>query len=122
MPQRNSRYLYDKVYARRGQMENLIKDHKNALRSDLTSCHNFVANSFRLLLHSAAYVLMHHLREVVLAGTRLATAQLDTLRLRLLRIGARVVEKSKVIRFHLPTTYPHQELFAHAHGMLFAPR
>jgi len=120
MPQRNCAYLYDKVYARRGQMENLIKDHKNALRSDLTSCSSFVANSFRLMLHSAAYVLLHHLREKVLAGTHMTTAQFDTLRLRLLKVGARIVEKSKVIRFHLPTTYAYRDTFVLAHKEVLA--
>lgn len=120
MPQRNSGYLYDKVYAYRGQMENLIKDHKNALRSDLTSCSSFVANTFRVMLHSAAYVLLHHLREKVLAGTELATAQFDTLRLRLLKVGARIVEKSHIIRFHLPTTYAYRRLFIQAHREVLA--
>ena len=118
MPQKNAGYLYDKVYCRRGQMENLIKDHKNGLRSDLTSCSSFTANSFRLLLHSAAYVLLHHLRERILAGTSMATALFDTLRLKLLKIGARVVERSKVIRFHLPSTYAYRETFTLAHKRL----
>jgi hypothetical protein len=119
MPQKNAGYLYDKVYCRRCQMENLIKDHKNGLRSDLTSCTNFTANCFRLLLHSAAYILLHHLRERILAGTSMATALFDTLRLKLLRIGARIIEKSKVVRFHLPTTYAYQEAFVLAHARLF---
>jgi hypothetical protein len=118
MPQKNVGYLYDKVYCRRCQMENLIKDHKNGLRSDLTSCSSFTANSFRLLLHSAAYVLLHHLRERILAGTSMATALFDTLRLKLLKIGARVVERSKVIRFHLPSTYAYRETFTLAHKRL----
>lgn len=118
MPHKSARYLYDKVYCRRGQMENLIKDHKNGLRSDLTSCTSFTANSFRLLLHSAAYVLMHHLRERVLARTSLASALFDTLRLKLLKVGARIVEKSKVVRFHLPTTYAYRDMFTLAHARL----
>ncbi len=118
MPQKNAGYLYDKVYCRRCQMENLIKDHKNGLRSDLTSCTSFTANAFRLLLHSAAYVLMHHLREDLLAGTSLATALFDTLRLKLLKVGARIVEKSKVVRFHLPTTYAYRDMFIFVHAQL----
>lgn len=118
MPQKNPGYLYDKVYCRRCQMENLIKDHKNGLRSDLTSCTSFTANCFRLLLHSAAYVLLHHLRERVLAGTSMSTALFDTLRLKLLKVGARVVERSKVVRFHLPTTYAYRETFTLAHAHL----
>lgn len=118
MPQKNPGYLYDKVYCRRCQMENLIKDHKNGLRSDLTSCSSFTANCFRLLLHSAAYVLLHHLREHVLAGTSMATALFDTLRLKLLKVGARIVERSKVVRFHLPTTYAYRDTFVLAHAHL----
>jgi hypothetical protein len=118
MPQKNPKYLYDKLYCQRGRAENLIKDHKNGLRSDLTSCSSFTANCFRLLLHSAAYVLMHHLREHTLRGTVLAGAMFDTLRLKLLKVGARIIQRSKVIRFHLPTTYVYQQTFALAHSRL----
>jgi hypothetical protein len=118
MPQKNAGYLYDKVYCRRCQMENLIKDHKNGLRSDLTSCTSFSANSFRLLLHSAAYVLLHHLRERILAGTSMATALFDTLRLKLLKVGARIIEGGKVVHVHLPTTYAYKEMFSFVHARL----
>jgi len=95
-------WLYEKVYCKRGQAENWIKDHKNALRSDLTSCHRFTANQFRLLLHSMAYSILHEFRSRILKRTELAKAQMDTIRWSVLKIGARVVEKSRVIRFHLP--------------------
>ena len=61
-------FIYETAYCGRGQMENFIKDHKLALNSDRTSCHSFSANSFRLFLHSAAYVLMHALREKQVFG------------------------------------------------------
>lgn len=122
MPQKNAGYLYDKIYCRRCQMENLIKDHKNGLRSDLTSCTSFKANSVRLLLHSAAYVLLHHLRERILAGTGMATALFETVRLRLLKVGTRIVERSKAVRFHLPTTYAHRDMFILAHQRLLQPQ
>ena len=54
-----SSFLYETAYCGRGQMENFIKEHKIALRSGRTSCHSFIANCFRLMLHSAAYVIMH---------------------------------------------------------------
>ncbi len=55
--------MSDESYCARGRMENFIKDHKNALHSDRTSCPRFEANIFRLFLHGAAYVLVHALRE-----------------------------------------------------------
>lgn len=103
-------FIYETVYCSRGRMENFIKDHKVALNSDRTSCHNFSANSFRLLLHSAAYVLMHALRDKTLAGTDLAKAQFDTIRLRLLKIGAEVRELKTKLIFRLPSSYPNKDL------------
>jgi hypothetical protein len=57
-----AKYLYEAVYCDRGRMEQMIKDHKTALKSDRTSCHRKEANSFKLFIQSAAYVLMHALR------------------------------------------------------------
>ena len=79
-----AQYLYDVVFCGRGRMELMIKDHKVALKSDRTSCTRKEANQFRLFIHSAAYVLMHAMRENLLRGSELATAQFDTIRLRLL--------------------------------------
>jgi hypothetical protein len=89
---------YEKLYCSRGCVELMIKEHKRALHSDRTSCHRFEANQFRLFLHSVAYILMHAFRCTVLKGTELACAQFDTIRLRLLKIGARVqILKTKII-------------------------
>ena len=83
--------LYDRCYVQRADAcENSIKDLKRALKADRLSCHRFWANQFRLLLHAAAYVLMYMLRRAA-HGTELADAQMDTLRLRLLKIGVRVL-------------------------------
>jgi len=65
--QAGAKYLYDVVYSGRGAMELMIKDHKNALKSDRTSCTRKEANQFRLFLHSAAYVLLHTLRDQILS-------------------------------------------------------
>jgi hypothetical protein len=100
-----AKYLYETVYCGRGAMELMIKDHKNGLRSDRTSCHQFTANQFRLFLHSAAYVVMHHLRCVKLRGTQLAHAQFDTIRLRLLKIGTRVENGKTRILLHFPKAF-----------------
>jgi len=102
--------VYKYLYCGRGQMENYIKDHKLHLKSDRTSCHDFLANQFRLFLHSAAYVLLHSLRENTLKGTQFALAQFDTIRLHLLKIGARVRELKTKVCLHLPSSFPHQPI------------
>jgi len=116
--QAGAKYLYDTVYSGRGTMELMIKDHKTALKSDRTSCTRKEANQFRLFLHSAAYVLLHELRDQLLRGSELARAQFDTIRLRLLKIGARVQIGKTFIRFHLPASYPLQPLLHRASAIL----
>jgi hypothetical protein len=104
-------FIYETVYCGRGQMENFIKDHKVALKSGRTSCHSFMANFFRLMLHSAAYSILHTLREKALNGTEFATAQFDTIRLRLLKVGTEVREMKTKIHFILPSSYPLKNVF-----------
>jgi len=104
-------FIYDTIYCARGQMENYIKNHKTFLHSDRTSCHSFLANQFRLFLHSAAYVLLHTLAEQGLKGTRWARAQFNTLQNRILKVGARVHELVTKVKFHFPTSFPLKELF-----------
>jgi hypothetical protein len=104
-------FMYETVFSGRGQMENFIKEHKIALRSGRTSCHSFTANCFRLMLHSAAYVIMHTLREKALFGTSLANAQFDTIRLKLLKIGAEVRELKTKLHFILPASCPVKDIF-----------
>jgi len=94
-----------RFYTDRGDMENRIKDLKNALCADRLSCHRFLSNQFRLLLHVAAYILMFSLREN-LQKTALASAQMDTLRLKLLKIGAKVVVSARRVWFHLASSHP----------------
>jgi hypothetical protein len=103
--------LYDGVYCARGDMENRIKEQQLWLFADRTSCHAFVANQFRVLLAAAAYVLVEHLRREGLAGTPLAAAQVSTIRLQLLKIGAQVVTSVRRIVLHLAGGYPWQDLF-----------
>ena len=104
-------FMYETVYCGRGQMENFIKEHKIALKSGRTSCHSFIANCFRVMLHSAAYVIMHTFREKALAGTSLARAQFDTIRLKLLKIGAEVRELKTKLQFILPASCPVKDLW-----------
>lgn len=106
-----SAYLYDTVYCKRGNTELYIKDHKHALKSDRTSCNKATANQFRLFLHSAAYQIMHALRENILKGTQLANAQFDTIRLRLLKIAAQVRVMKTKITFHLPIHFSMQNIY-----------
>ena len=108
-------FLYQTAYCDRGRMENFIKEHKIALSSGRTSCHRFMANCFRLMLHSVAYVILHTLREKALVGTDFATAQFDTIRLRLLKIGAEVREMKTKLHFILPSSFPLKDVFVAMH-------
>jgi len=104
--------LYDEVYCARGEMENRIKEQQLGLFADRTSCHGWWANQFRLLLSSCAYVLMERLRALALAGTELARAQVGTIRLKLLKIGAVVLRNTRKVRLLLSSSYPYQAIFA----------
>ncbi len=101
--------LYD-WYVDRGEAELWIKDLKRACRADRLSDGRFWANQFRLFLHAAAYWLLDTLRRWLTAhgSPRL---QLDTLRLRLLKIGGRVRELRTCVRLHLATSHPAQSLW-----------
>jgi len=113
--------LYDEVYCQRGEMENRIKEQQLDLFADRTSCHRFLANQFRLLLSSAAYVPVQALRRTALVGTELARAQVGTIRLRLFKVAARVVVSARRVGFHLASSYPYQEVFRVVHERLTGP-
>lgn len=102
--------LYEDLYCRRGAAENHIKSWKTHLAADRTSCTRATANQFRLFLHAGAYWLMWGLRAALPKRSRFAVAQFDTIRLRLLKIAARVVEMKTQIRVHLPTSCPDQAI------------
>jgi hypothetical protein len=97
-------------YVRRGGAEGWIKDFKRALKADRLSCHRFMANQFRLLLHVAAYWLLDTLR-TKLVESGLKPMQLDTLRLFLVKIGGRVRELLTKVRLHLASGHPGQRLW-----------
>jgi hypothetical protein len=103
--------IYDGRYTAHGDMENRIKEQQLDLFADRTSCHRFGANQLRLLLASAAYVLMEHLRREGLKGTELARAQVGTIRLKLLKVAARIVTSVRRVVFHLSSSYPYAQLF-----------
>ena len=107
----SAKHLYEDVYCQRGQMENLIKLHKAQMASDRMSCHSATANQVRLVLHTAAYWLMLSVRDAIPETDPLAKAEFNTLRERLIKIGARVIERLARIRIQLPTSCPEGELF-----------
>ena len=88
-------WIYDSLYCARGQAENLIKLHKTQLASDRTSCRSAIANQVRLVLHTAAYWLMLTVRDAIPKQRDLAKAEFSTLRLRLIKIAARVIETAR---------------------------
>lgn len=111
--------LYD-WYVRRGEPELWIKDLKDACFADRLSCHRFWANQFRLLLHAAAYWLLDTLRRLLIqAGA--ARLQLDTLRLRLIKIGGWVREQAQTFSLHLASSHPGEPLW-HLLAARFNPR
>jgi len=103
--------LYDNLYCQRGDAENRIKEQQLGLFADRTSCHDFQANQFRVLLSAAAYVLMETLRRVGLAGTELAKAQVGTIRLKVLKIGGRIVRSVRRLVVHLASGFPMKKTF-----------
>ncbi len=97
-------------YTQRGETENRIKDLKLALSADRLSCHRFLANQFRLLLHAAAYWLLDVLRsKLVQAGVE--PMQLDTLRLILIKVGGRVRQLATKVRLYLASGHPGERLW-----------
>jgi hypothetical protein len=111
-----AKHLYETIYCARGEAENFIKLHKAQLASDRTSCRDPKANQFRLVLHTAAYWLMLALRKAVPKRSVLFRAEFATLRLRLLKIAARVVEGVGRIRVSLPSACPDAALLRHLAG------
>lgn len=105
--------LYDKLYCARGDMENRIKEQQLHLFADRTSCHQWWANQFRLLLASLAYTLLEAIRRLALKGTEMAKAQCRTIRLKLFKVGAVIIKNTRRIRLLLPSAYPYQQLFTH---------
>jgi hypothetical protein len=107
-----AKHVYERLYCARGQAENHIKAWKNHLAADRTSCHAAEANQFRLFLHAGAYWLLWSMRRVMPKGSTWRVMQFDTLRLRLIKIAARVVELKTQLKIHLPSSAPDQAIFA----------
>ena len=110
--------LYEDLYCARGDMENRIKEQQLALFADRTSAHQMAVNQLRLWFSSVAYVLMEELRRLGLVGTALARAQCGTMRLKLLKIGARIRITSRRVWVMLSSAYPHKAVFLQAFHQL----
>jgi len=102
----SAEHLYERLYCARGQAENLIKLHKAQLASDRTSCRSPLANQMRLILHTAAYWLILTVRDAVPRTHALATAEFATIRLRILKLGARVIETASRVRLAFAAACP----------------
>ena len=112
-----ARALYEQLYCARGEMENRIKE-QLSLFADRMSAETLRANQLRLYLSSLAYVLVHALRRLGLAATEWARAQVNTIRLRLLKIAAEVRLSARRICLRYPRAYPWKALFAAAWSAL----
>jgi len=110
----DARTLYEDHYCARGDMENRIKEQQLALFADRTSTAEMRSNQLRLWFSSLAYALMHAVRRLALSGTPLARAQCNTIRLKLLKIGAAVRVSVRRVWISLSESYPFREVFEQA--------
>ena len=113
LPTGSAEHVYETLYCARGQAENLIKLHKAQLASDRTSCRSPLANQMRLILHTAAYWLTLTVRDTIPATHALAPAEFATIRLRLLKLGTRVIETASRVRLAFAAACPDAALFRH---------
>jgi len=89
----------------------IVKAEQLDLFADRTSCHRFLANQFRLFMASAAYVLLEHIRRVALRGTELAKARCQTIRLKLIKIGAIVLVNTRRILIRMSEHFVYKDLY-----------
>jgi hypothetical protein len=104
--------LYERLYCARGEMENRIKEQQLGLFADRTSTATMRGNQLRLWIASMAYTLAQALRRIGMAGTSLATAQVSTIRVRLLKLSGLVRISVRRIRIALSSAFPLQDVFA----------
>jgi len=111
--------LYQR-YCARGEIENRIKEQQLYLFADRTSCSKWLPNQLRVLLSALAYTLLNTIRQKALAGTELVRARCDTIRLKLLKIGASVVRNTRRVTLMLSESYPYKDIFRLAAARLHA--
>jgi len=109
--------LYEKFYCARGEMENRIKE-QMCLFADRLSTDEMKGNQLRLYFSALAYSLVEALRRLALKGTEWAQAQVDTIRLKLLKIGAVVKISVRRVVLQLSSSYPWKDIFAQAYHAL----
>jgi transposase InsO family protein len=114
----SAEHIYETLYCARGQAENLIKLHKAQLASDRTSCRSPLANQMRLILHTAAYWLILTVRDAIPRTHALATAEFTTIRLRILKLGARVIEMASRVRLAFAAACPDATLIRYVAAAL----
>ena len=114
----DTRSLYEDMYCGRGDMENRIKEQQLCLFADRTSAATMRANQLRLLFSSVAYTLMAALRRLGLKNTELASARCDTIRLKLLKIGARIKVTVRRVWISLSQSWPYREIFVMVYKQL----
>jgi hypothetical protein len=107
----DAQVLYEDWYCARGNMENRIKEQQLCLFADRTSVATMRANQLRLWFSSVAYMLLDAVRRIGLRGTVLARAQCDTIRLKLLKIGAWIAVRCRTVRIRLSSGCPYADLF-----------
>jgi hypothetical protein len=110
----NSRFLYQELYCGRGEMELYIKELKTYLHADRMSCSKFMANQFRLFLHSAAYVIFLGLKQKVFAGTALENASILTIRERVMLTAVHIRVLKTKVKIEFPENHPYRELIEKA--------
>jgi len=114
--ERRRRVIVKSETSRRGFNTRYVE--QQFLFSDRTSCHEWWPNQYRLLLSGLAYLLLERLRRIYLKRTAFAQAQVNTIRLKLLKIGAVITRNTRTIRLMLSSQYPEQDLFLKLAGKL----
>ena len=117
-----SKSLYEQGYCARATAELRIKEHKTYLLSDRMSCNSFMANQFRLFLHSAAYVLIHTLQTEILKTTEFCKVSMKTIQLKLIKVAARVKIMKTKVKIELPKEFYAKWIFEKSFIMFDALR
>jgi hypothetical protein len=108
----DAQLIYERLYVQRAEdCENRIKEFKHGIKADRLSCHHFIANQFRLFLHQSAYLLMIAIRKAA-ANTPFAKAQVETLRMHLIKIAASVKQSARRVWIRFASSCPAQQAFA----------
>lgn len=105
-----SEEVYKNIYCPRGNMENKIKEQLE-LFSYRTSCHDWWPNQFRLLLSGLAYILIENLRSIYLQSTQFFNSEINTIRIKLFKIGAIICKNTRRVLLYISSSYPYQDIF-----------